>query len=254
MTSSEPSGGAAESPPEPSAASAPDFTELDNPIWYALLTGHAHLAQGGGLARRYPAAIGPLSGMPSQSPASYAALRGLAGPGGVVVLFLREPPAPPSGWTLVLGGHVDQMVCLSPADSEPEYSIADRAIERLTASDVPAMIELARLTEPGPFKERTIELGEFSGIFGGGRLLAMAGQRMHFDRIVEVSAVCTHPEARGRGYARALTARVAKQVRQMGKIPILHVFAHNRAAIRVYESLGFARRRTFELAVLKSDG
>jgi ribosomal protein S18 acetylase RimI-like enzyme len=254
MTSSEPSESAADTPLELPAATVPDFTELDNPIWYALLTGHASLALGGGLARRYPAAIGPLSGIPSQSAASYAALRGLAGPGGVVVLFLREPPAPPAGWTLVLGGHVDQMVCLESPGSEPEYSNADRAIERLTASDVPAMIELARLTEPGPFNERTIELGQFFGIFGAGRLLAMAGQRMHFDRFVEVSAVCTHPDARGRGYARALTARAADQVRKMGKIPILHVFSHNRAAIRVYESLGFVRRRTFELAVLKNDG
>jgi predicted GNAT family acetyltransferase len=114
------------------------------------------------------------------------------------------------------------------------------------------MVALAQLTEPGPFRERTIELGAFFGIFESGRLVAMAGERMHLPHHVEVSAVCTHPDARGRGYARMLITTVIDGIRQRGKIPFLHSFADNYPANRVYESLGFRQRRTFELAVLKN--
>ncbi len=130
----------------------------------------------------------------------------------------------------------------------------DITMRRLTRTDVPAMVELAELTEPGPFRKRTIELGAFFGIFEAGRLLAMAGQRLHLPQYVEVSAVCTHPEARGKGYARTLIAEVSGEIRQRGKTPFLHSFADNYSAIRVYEALGFKLRRTMQLAVLRYDG
>jgi GNAT superfamily N-acetyltransferase len=223
---------------------------LDNPIWHALHTEHSTLAIGTGLARRYPAAVGPLSGMADQSQASYEALRTLAGPGGTLVLFLVDPPALPSGWTMVRDGTLSQMVCTNfnaPTD-DPRP-----AITRLSSADVPAMLELTHLTEPGPFRERTIELGAFFGIFDATRLLAMAGQRLHLPQYVEVSAVCTHPQARGRGYAYALMAEAIREIQERGKIAFLHVFADNHAAIRVYERLGFTRRRDLHLAVIRND-
>ncbi|HEY1895394.1 MAG TPA: GNAT family N-acetyltransferase [Terracidiphilus sp.] len=227
---------------------------LDNPIWNSLLTEHRSFAVSNALARRYPAAVGPLSGIARQSEANYETLRELAGPGGVVVLFCQEKPAPPSGWTLVRGGVLSQMVCTGPAESVPITLTRGEEFRPLTAADVPAMVELADLTEPGPFRERTIELGPFFGILQSGRLLAMAGQRTHLPEFVEVSAVCTHPDARGRGYARMLIATVMDEIRQRGKTPYLHSFADNYGAIRVYESLGFTLRRNLELAVLKNDG
>jgi GNAT superfamily N-acetyltransferase len=227
---------------------------LDNPIWNSLHTEHRSFAVSNELARRYPAAVGPLSGIARQSAANYEALRELAGPGGVVVLFCQEKPAPPQGWTLIRGGVLSQMICAAPADSAPITLTRGEEFRNLTAADVPAMVELAELTEPGPFRERTIELGPFFGIFQSGRLLAMAGERTHLPEFVEVSAVCTHPDARGRGYARMLIATVMDEIRQRGKTPYLHSFAHNYSAIRVYESLGFTLRRNLELAVLKNDG
>jgi len=227
---------------------------LDNPIWSALTTEHAQLAEGGPLARRYPAEVGPLSGITAgQSPASYRALSSLAGPGGVLVLFLTEPPTPTPGWTLIRSCPLSQMICLNPerVPSAPEAS--GTTVRRLTPSDVPAMLELTALTEPGPFRTRTIELGLFFGIFDSGRLLAMAGQRLHLPDAIEVSAVCTHPDARGCGYARALMALVIADIRQRGKTPFLHVLPENDAAIRVYQSLGFSLRTTFHLAVLKNE-
>ena len=226
---------------------------LDNPIWSALTTEHAHLALGGDGARRYPEEIGPLSGMPEQSDAGYAALQAVVGPGGTVALFLREAPRVPAGWTLVRGGTLHQMIADQPA-LVPSVAPADAELRRLTGDDAAAMVELATLTEPGPFRLRTLELGTFYGIVQAGRLLAMAGKRLHVPGYVEVSGVCTHPEARGRGYARMLMSCVMEEIVRMGKTPFLHSFADNHGAIRVYESLGFTLRQQFELAVVKREG
>ncbi len=236
--------------PQLNTGSGTESTPLDNPIWNSLLTEHSGLALSNHLARRYPAAIGPLSGIPRQSSENYEALRPLAGPGGVIVLFCTETPAPSTGWTLIRGGVLTQMVCDEP---RPAPLVLNRGEEfrPLTAANVPEMVALAELTEPGPFRDRTIELGAFFGIFESGRLVAMAGERVHLPHHVEVSAVCTHPDARGRGYARMLIAKVMDEIADRGKIPFLHSFANNYSAIRVYESLGFRQRRTFDLAVLK---
>ena len=225
---------------------------LDNPIWSALTTDHAHFSLGGEWARRYPAEIGPLSGMPEQTDAGYAAMRPLAGPGGMVGLFLQEAPRPPAGWTLVRGGVLDQMVAQRPALKTAD--LPDGAeMRRLTPDDAAEMVALAELTEPGPFRLRTIELGMFFGVVQAGRLVAMAGQRLRVPGFVELSAVCTHPEARGRGYARLLMSRVMEEIVGEGRTPFLHSFTDNFGAIRVYQDLGFVRRRSFELAVVQRE-
>ena len=224
---------------------------LDNPIWNSLSTAHSKLAFGNSLAKCYPPEIGPLSGLAEQTPAAYDALRALAGSGGIQVLFLQEPPQPRPGWTLTRGGLLSQMIYTgSPTQ---QSTAADPSMRLLAPSDVPAMVELAKLTEPGPFRNRTHELGIFFGIFENGQLVSMAGQRMRVPGFVEVSAVCTHPDARGRGYARTLMSAVMDKIQQNGDTPFLHSFADNHAAIRVYEALGFTHRRHFHLAVLRNE-
>jgi len=231
----------------------PDSHPLDNPIWSALTTEHASLALGDGHARRYPPAIGPLSGMASQTEAAYGSLRSLAGPTGTIVLFLQQPAVPRPGWTLIRGGQLCQMILANLDGLESAPLPTAVSMRRLTAADVSEMVALAELTEPGPFRNRTHELGIFYGIFDSGRLVAMAGQRMHVPGFVEVSAVCTHPDARGRGYARALMAEVMREIRQRGETPFLHAFTDNYPAIRVYEGLGYVQRRILHLAVLKNE-
>jgi ribosomal protein S18 acetylase RimI-like enzyme len=227
-----------------------DIHLLDNPIWSSLTTVHSSFATGSGLARSYLQEIGPLSGLAEESSAAYEDLRAQANPGAVQVLFLDQPPVPKSGWTLIRGGQLTQMVY---AGRGIEESAEPSGMRVLTPADVPAMVELATLTEPGPFRHRTHELGVFFGIFEGDRLLAMAGQRMRVAGFVEVSAVCTHPDARGRGYARTLMSSVMKLILREGDTPFLHSFADNHSAIRVYNALGFTHRRAFHLEVLKRD-
>jgi GNAT superfamily N-acetyltransferase len=224
---------------------------LDNPIWNTLAIEQRELALGADLARRFPAGIGPLSGLIEQIDAAYEALRSLTAPDGVAALFLEEPPVPRQSWSLVRGGLMSQMIWSGSNDLSTTALHTQAALRILTPADVPAMLELAHLTEPGPFGPRTSELGNFFGIFEAGRLMAMAGQRLHIPGFTEVSAVCTHPDARGQGYARALMSEVIADILSRGETPFLHVFADNHPAIRVYESLGFSWRRGLHLAVLR---
>jgi GNAT superfamily N-acetyltransferase len=237
---------------EVDSQSIPGESLLDNPILNALLTEHRSLALCDGPARRYPAPIGPLAGVPDQSQASYDALRILAGPKGLLGLFLREPPALPKGWSLFRGGALTQMICREPRLDEVHELAGDLTLRRLGSADVPAMVELATLTEPGPFRERTHELGIFHGIFEGARLLAMAGQRTRVPGFVEVSAVCTHPDARGRGFGGLVMCEVMREIVGEHRTPFLHAFADN-PAVRLYERLGFTQRRSFQLAVIKNE-
>jgi ribosomal protein S18 acetylase RimI-like enzyme len=225
---------------------------LDNPILNSLLAEHLSFALAEGPARRYLLSIGPLSGTPDQSLASYDALLPLAGPGGILALFFPGPPVLPAGWNLFRGGLLAQMICRAPRLVRANTLAAGVNLRKLGAADVHAMVELATLTEPGPFRERTIELGNFYGIFEGDRLLAMAGQRMRVPGFVEVSAVSTHPEARGRGYAGIVMSEVMRDITAENRTPFLHAFTDN-PALRLYERLGFTLRRTFHLAVIKNE-
>lgn len=221
-------------------------TSLDNPIWNSLTTRHVSYSKGGDLARRFHPEIGPLAGMRDQSPEAYEALGKLLAPGEFGVLFLDAAPKIPAGWQLQLHRSGDQMICNEVVAAPAR----DLRIEPLTNADVPEMLELTKLTNPGPFRTRTIELGGFIGIREGGRLAAMAGQRLALQGFIEVSGVCTHPDFRGRGYAQALVAAIVGSIRERGETPILHVYSSNISAIRVYESLGFTLRRTLEIAVV----
>jgi predicted GNAT family acetyltransferase len=120
----------------------------------------------------------------------------------------------------------------------------------LGTTDVPEMLELTAATEPGPFLTQTIQMGSYFGIRASdGRLVAMAGERLQSIALGEISAVCTHPEFRGRGYARDLTTFLAAQILAAGKTPFLHVKSENGAKV-VYEKVGFRLRTAICLTVI----
>jgi predicted GNAT family acetyltransferase len=122
---------------------------------------------------------------------------------------------------------------------------------RLTEADVPDMMALVKLTDPGPFAARTVLLGEYLGVRSGGSLIAMAGERMKFPGFTEVSAVCTHPEHRGRGLAETLVRTLMRHILARGEVPFLHIFSENAAAGALYKKLGFTHRRSLVVSVLK---
>jgi ribosomal protein S18 acetylase RimI-like enzyme len=221
---------------------------LDNAAWHALAGPHAGVAEGDGAARRYRPDVSVFHAGRDDSAESWADLAPLA-VDGVVVLFRGVPMTPPEGWQRLFGGEGHQMVLdRSPAPT-PELPDLDPATGQevttraLTDADVDDMVALVALTEPGPFRPRTIELGGYVGIFHDDRLVAMAGRRLRPPGFVEVSAVCTHPDARRRGYASIVTAEVALAIAAEGDTPILHVATTNHSARAVYEHLGFRVRR-----------
>jgi len=224
-----------------------DTTALDYPIWHALSTAHAHLALGDDLAKRYPNDLGPLSAIKDQSPEAYGSLAQLLGPEERAILFLTDLPSPPEGWRIIRCFPMQQMVCdIPPTDDHKNFEI-----RTLTVEDVPEMQRLAEATEPGPFRNRTIELGGYRGIHDDGRLVSMTGQRLGLTEFTEVSAVCTYPEFRGRGYAGALVREVAQGIYKQDKTPFLGVKQDNVNAIRVYEKAGFKIRRMLHVVFLK---
>jgi predicted GNAT family acetyltransferase len=155
----------------------------------------------------------------------------------------------PAGFKVVLAETGEQMIG-SPADSP----LRDAEIVPLGPADVPAMMALTELTKPGPFALRTHELGTFLGIRVGGELVAMTGERMKPGKFVEMTAVCVHPDYRGRGYAQALLAAVARQIEARGEIPFLHVFSSNSSAIALYRRQGMRIRRRLYVTAFMREG
>ena len=227
-----------------------DLRGLDNPFWTCLATRHAHLAQGDDLARRYPPQISVLAAVSGTSPAHVAALTALAGTGDDVALVGTHVPELPAPWESLYASELTQM--LRPECSPLPEGEAD--VATLGPADVPEMQALVELTHPGPFRARTIELGTYIGIRDRGRLVAMAGERTWIGNFREVSAVCTHPEAQGRGYARMLIARVVNGMLRAGQTPFLHVESRNDVAIAVYRRLGFVRRTALPLLYARMVG
>jgi ribosomal protein S18 acetylase RimI-like enzyme len=216
---------------------------LDNPAWSALTGAHAHLAEGSGLARRYPDVVSPFAAISDETdPRAWDDLAALVGPSGFAVLTGRKRDAPPD-WTVVEGGEGVQMV-----GDTVEGAAYDDAIV-LGAADVPEMLDLVERTKPGPFLPGTIDLGGYLGVRREGRLVAMAGQRLRPDGWTEISAVCTDDAYRGQGLASRVVLAVAHGIRAQGSVPFLHAAGSNTGAIAVYERLGFrlVRRPRFEL-------
>ncbi len=218
---------------------------LDRPIWTALMTRQAHLAEINGPARRYPADIAPFADMAEFSDASFAALRELLGPDEPAVLFTPDPVTPTAGLEIVMAATGEQLT-----GAPTEFAGVMPEIVRLGDSDAPEMRALVELTRPGPFGSRTHQLGRFFGIRVGERLAAITGERMTPGPYTEMTAVCVHPEFRGRGYAQALLAHVSRQIVARGEIPFLHVFSENASAIALYKRQGMSIRRRLHVTVL----
>jgi len=218
---------------------------LDRPVWSALTTRQATFAVGGDHARRFAPDIGPLAAARDDDPDSLAALAALVPLDGTLLLLQADPIVVPPGLVAVTTAAGVQMVAEQFAPAP-----LDERIAPLTEADAGEMLALATLTKPGPFAARTPSLGEFWGMKERGVLVAMAGERMKHAGFTEVSGVCTHPSARGRGLGRILSTAVAARIVARGETPYLHAYATNTVAIQLYESLGFRLRRAMNVAVV----
>lgn len=210
---------------------------LDNPFFAALASIHAPLARSSGGVRRYPADVAPFLGVATDGDDVGSDLAALL-PAGDTAYLLGVLPAIPAGWSLQSFRPLAQMQCPGPlAVAEGPEPI------RLGPEHRADVLALTALVYPHYFRERTMDLGRYFGIYEQGRLAAMIGERLGDGEHRELSAICTHPDFHGRGYAGRLTALLANDLLAAGKRPFLHVSYANDRAKSLYERLGFRLRR-----------
>ena len=220
-----------------------DAHVLDRPVWSSLTSGWAAFAEGDGRALRLRRDHGPFGA--AADPADADPLAALVPDDGELWLVERGEAAIPAGTNVARRGLLPQMVMETFTPKHRPLATIE-----LTDADAPEMQALAAATRPGPFAERTHRLGAFVGVRHEGRLVAMAGERMRTEGFCEVSGVCTDPDFQGRGLAGALMSIVCARILARGQTPFLHSYAHNHAAIGLYESLGFRARAPIRLTVL----
>jgi ribosomal protein S18 acetylase RimI-like enzyme len=219
-------------------------------IWNAITTGNADIATVDGDAGIYKPDIAPFAGMKELNVKNLDKLYEMTAPGQrAAIHYFDSPPMDTDKWSTLQQMDITQMVYEAPVTSFTTKT--SELIVTLNDEHIPAMLELTKLTKPGPFFQNTILFGNYFGIFIDGRLAAMAGQRMHPVPYMEVSAVCTHPDHRGRGYAKALMLRVMQLILENSFTPFLHVLSSNTGAIQLYESIGYRIRKQFFMDVVK---
>lgn len=217
--------------------------ELDNPFWSSLRSRHRDIAQVAGDVARYPSEYAPFLGMANADVDAAEALASLVAPGESVYMLGIAPNVVPEGWQLEALGDLAQMVCTAPIEVVDGPDIIE-----LTEAHRADVLALTALVYPHYFRPRTMEMGRYFGIYipgesGNDRLAAMIGERLGTETHQEMSAICTHPDVNGRGYARRLTAMLTNDTFARGRIPYLHVSHENLRAKQLYGQIGYRHRR-----------
>jgi len=220
---------------------------LHNPVFNALCSGDKHLSFGTGTVKYFNEEVSPFVGFEENNVNGFAELHQLL-PQGRKILYANPVPTPlPPGWQLLHDIAGLQFVYEGTTEIKNEFA----NVMPLGKMHIKQMIDLATLTKPGPFNTGTINFGYYHGIFDNEKLVAMTGQRLHVQSYTELSAVCTHPDYLGKGYASTLLKHQLQLILQHGQQPFLHVREDNERAIAVYERLGFVVSRPMNFYFMK---
>lgn len=220
---------------------------LRNPVYHSLLYNDGHLGSGAGNVRFFDEAVSPFAGFEEGYKKGFSDLYD-AFPAGRTILYATPLSiSPPKNWRLAAA--IEGLQFLYEGDTTGIPSSFEPTL--LEPKHVAQMMALAALTKPGPFGPRTIEFGHYYGVFENDRLVAMTGQRLHVQAFTEISAVCTHPDYLGKGYASALVQHQMNLILHQRQVPFLHVRAENHRAIAVYERLGFKVQGAMNFYFLK---
>lgn len=220
-----------------------DAAVLDDPVGASLRGRHAGLGRRLGRVATYLPDVATFAAVPADADAAdWAGLARLLGRDAFADMFSCRV-IPPPDWEPVFVLEGRQMIWPGSSRPVPADAATGADVSELGAADVPEMLDLVARTRPGPFLPRTRELGTYLGIREGGRLVAMAGERLRPPGWTEISAVCTAPEARGRGHAVRLITALITRILARNERPFLHAAETNTGAIKLYEQLGFACRK-----------
>lgn len=223
---------------------------LDNPVYYALLSGDANKAFGSGQAKYFDQEVSPFVGFPEQYVDGFNELHQILPAGRTILFATRNEIALPKGWELLHFIQGSQFLYLLGKEFDNHFS----NVTHLDQQHVDQMVNLAALTKPGPFGKRTIDFGNYHGIFDQDKLVSMTGSRLHVNDYTEISAVCTHPGYLGRGFAQVLIQHQINSILHENKIPFLHVRSDNKRAIDLYERLGFKKNGIMNFYFFKRTG
>jgi GNAT superfamily N-acetyltransferase len=219
---------------------SPNENKLDNPIWHSLSETHKDFAIDYGTIKFYHPDYCPFGGFTkvenTANPiAEYAELTNH-------FYIIGEKPNVPTN--LKLEG---ELICLQMII----YDKIDLAIEEeivlLEENHLEDLLGLVKIVYPEYFKKKTAELGNYYGIFKNNQLVAITGERMNMNEFTEVSAVITHPDHTGKGYAKQLITHAVNAIIDTKNIPFLHVSEANFGAIKLYKKLGFQTRRKISI-------
>lgn len=214
--------------------------KLDNPIWYSLSETHKNFGIDYDTIKFYHPDYCPFGGFTeienTANPISeYAELTNH-------FYIIGQRPNIPANLILK-----DELICLQMIIYDKiDHNIEDEIV-KLDENHLDALLELVKIVYPEYFKKKTAELGNYYGIFKNNQLVAMTGERMKMDEFTEVSAVITHPDHVGKGYAKQLVTHAVNTILDQKKIPFLHVAEANIAAKKLYEKLGFQTRRKISI-------
>src|SRR6185312_33954 len=222
---------------------------LDYPAWNALISGNKNLSLGNEHVKYFHEEVAPFVGLSEQNHYEFEHLYHIIPPKRRMVIIISKEIEIPKPWTLT--EHIKALQMVYTQNSSPVHATTE--IIPLQIKDVPQMLDLTALTHPGPFLQRTIEFGNYEGIFNNGTLISMAGQRMHPEQYVEISAVCTHPDHHGKGYAGQLIQSQVRSIKANSGVPFLHVKDDNMEAIRLYKKLGFEVRKQMNIYLFQKD-
>ena len=211
---------------------------LDNIFWHSFSGPHRRFAVGTDQAMRMAPGFSPILAFPEANAPDFDALRACCETG---ERFYTDGWSGPeqASWPILFESTMLKMIW----EGGVLKDVAEPEAVPLNKAHAGQALALAKLTNPGPFGLRTLELGEYFGFFEGGQLMAMAGERVFAGTLREISGVCTHPDFQGRGYARRLMNLLIRREMQRNETPVLHVMSKNTGAVHLYRKMGFAEYR-----------
>ena len=221
-----------------------DEYKLDNPAWHALTEIHAGFAVGNENVKRYQPHIVAFAAYQSATEIFIQLNKLFAADESFFII--GDLPKPAENYTVE-----NILPCVQMISTGKIETTITANLEKLNEADNEQITTLINLVQPGYYKPATRLMGDYFGIRQNNKLVSLAGERMRMNGFTEISAVVTHTEFTGRKYAQQLVAHVANKNLAAGIIPFLHVAQTNERAIKIYELLGFTRRRIIDFNKIK---